>query len=73
MPNKVLIISHDEDGTVFAYTEEPNHFVTVTHSKNGLGRDLSKWVSPDVFEEECNVREALKPGEWTSVLIKEIL
>lgn len=69
MAHRILIIENNE-GTIFTYFEEPEHFVTVTHKRGEGGRDMSKWIEPEVFDGECDTRRSLKPGEWTSILVK---
>jgi hypothetical protein len=70
MANQILIISHDENGEIYTYFETPEHFAVVTHRGDKGGRDMSKWVSPDLFDNECLTKRALRPGEWTSILVK---
>lgn len=71
MGHKILIIERgDGDGKIYSYFEDAEHFITVTHRGDADGRDMSKWVSPDEFNNECDVARSLQPGQWTSIIVK---
>lgn len=64
---KILIVSKQDD-QVYVYTEDLIHHQRIVQGKF-LERLMQNRVPFSVFENECNVNEALKNGEWTSAIV----
>lgn len=58
-----FITYKDDGGDLYSFFEDEEQFCTVMSDKNTT-RKFENEVSPDVLDNECNLRTVLKPGQW---------